>query len=90
MSNLEKKNIFCVYFTRQCINDQMELDTNLHKIYNITHSLHYSSPYNMLNQSASKATNSDKRPRGHLDHFVRSFGGMNCSLAIMSRTSAVW
>ena len=44
----------------------------------------------MLNQSAPKATNSDKRPRGHRDHFVRSFGGMNCSLAIMSRTSAVW
>ena len=37
----------------------------------------------------AKATNSDERPRGHRDHFVTSFGGMNCSLAIMSRTSAV-
>ena len=89
MSYLEK-NIFGVSFTCQCINDQMEFDTNLHNIYNITHSLCYSSPYTMLNQSASKTTNSDKRQRGHCDHFVRSFGGMNCSLAIMSRTSAVW
>ena len=91
MSNLKNNNnIFCVSFTRHCMNDQMEYDTNLHKIYNITHSLYYSSPDTMLNQSASKATNSDKRPRGHCDHFVKSFGGMNCSLAIMSRTSAVW
>ena len=26
--------------------------------------------------NASKATNSDERPTGHCDHFVRSFGGM--------------
>ena len=42
----------------------------------------------MLKQNVSKATNSDECPREHRDHFVRSFGGMNCSLAIMSRTNA--